>query len=441
MIFYLHSRVNLTVVRVAPGSVAGSMTTVQIQFSEAMDQASVKSRLFFEPPIAGTITWGGTTLLFRPEGPLPLGQSYTITLNKGVKSNAGHELMSPYTFTFKVMRPRVAFLAPSDSTPQNIWIAAQDDVTHPKQVTFAPAGVYDFGISPDGSQIAFAERKSGSQTSDIRLLDLASGAVTDLTKCDGADCMTPVWRPDGKVIAYERVEVNSALSDDDNPPRVWLLDLSASPPATRPLFSDMQMVGYGAEWSADGGKIAVFNRDQGILVYDFKTGTALAVPSNSGITGALSPDGTQLIFPDMLLKEGPEPVAFLRIANLTNNTIAALTNPSEPVRNDSVEWRPDGKMLAVARRYLDNRYTHGFQIYLMSPDGSTVTPVTDDSRYANAFFTWSPLGDQLLIQRFQEFDDSSQPKTDSRPEIWAYDVSTHALAKIASNVYHPRWVP
>jgi Tol biopolymer transport system component len=441
-VILLGDRVGVTLVRVAPLGAAGSTTTVLIQFSETMDRDSVISRIHFDPPVQGTANWTGATMIFRPATALKPGETYTVTLDKGAASDVGRQVLSAYTFNFKVTRPRVAFLAPADSAPQNIWIADQDDPQHPKQITFSPTGVFNFGVSPDGTQIAFAERNSNTGTSDIKLLDLASGGLTQLTNCQDADCTTPVWRPDGRVIAYERVEMNSNLTSvGTSPTRVWLLDLSTTPPATKPLFSDLQVLGYGPEWSADGSRIAVFNRDQGILVYDFKTSTASAVPSVSGMTGALAPDGTRLVYPELVLGDGQQQRSYLRMADLKNNTIEPLTDANDPVKDDSAEWSPDGKTLAVARQYLDNRFTRGAQIYLMNPADASVKPVTDDSRYANAFFTWDATGDQLLIQRFQELDDKGDPKTDSRPEAWTYDLTTGTLTKIATNVFHPRWVP
>ncbi len=438
----LGDRVGVTLVRVAPLGTAGSTTTVLIQFSETMDRDSVASRLRFTPAVQGTASWTGATLIFRPATALRPGATYTVSLDKGARSDAGRQLLSAYSFQFKVSRPQIAFLAPADSAPQNIWIASQDDPQQPKQITFSPTGVYNFGVSSDGTQIAFAERKSSGGTSDIKLLDLASGGLTQLTNCQDADCTTPVWRPDGRVIAYERVEMNSGLTGvGSSPTRIWLLDLSTSPPATRPLFSDLQILGYGAEWSSDGSRIAVFNRDQGILVYDFTTGTASAVPSVGGLTGALSPDGTRLVYPELVLGDGQQQRSYLRMANLSNHTIEPLTDANDPVRDDSAEWSPDGRTLAVARQYLDSRFTRGAQIYLMNPTDASVKAVTDDPRYANAFFAWDATGDQLLIQRFQETDENGELKTDSRPEVWTADLATGALTKIASNVFHPRWVP
>ena len=67
-------------------------------------------------------------------------------------------------------------------------------------------------------------RRTATGTADIKLLDLASGAVTQLTHCQTAMCTSPVWRPDGQMIAYERAENDPQFGN--SPARIWLLDLT-----------------------------------------------------------------------------------------------------------------------------------------------------------------------------------------------------------------------
>lgn len=438
----LGDRVGVTLVKVAPVDSARSTSPISVQFSEPMDRQSVETRLRVEPAVTGVFAWSGASVSFRPEKPLEPGQSYTVVLEPGALSEQGRQVLDERRFSFTVARPRVAWLAPADGAPQNIWLAETDNPQSARQLTFSPSGVYDFGVSPDGTRIAFAERNRDTGTSDIKLLNIETGGITQLTNCVDADCTTPVWRPDGRMIAYSRVEYNRELQDvGSGPMRVWLLDLTTTPAATRPLFSDLQILGYGQQWSADGQRIALYNRDEGILIYDFETGTTTAVPSRSGSAGALSPNGAQIVFPELTFAEGQGTRSYLQLADLETQELRRLSAPDDPAQDERADWRPDGEALAIARRYEDQRYTRGYQVFLMNPDDGSVEQLTDDPRYANAFFSWGPAGDQLVIQRFPELTEDGQPNPAGRPEIWVMDVATRALTKIADNAFHPRWAP
>src|SRR5690606_30146980 len=153
------------------------------------------------------------------------------------------EVLSNIRFDFDVRRPRVAYLTPADSVPQNVWIAEPGVEASAAQVTFSTGGVLNFDVSPDGTMIALAERNEYG-TSDIKLLNLETGATEQLTNGVDSDCNTPVWRPDGTMILYHRIDLNSDLgSVGVSPTRVWLIDLTTTPPVNRPLFSDSQILG------------------------------------------------------------------------------------------------------------------------------------------------------------------------------------------------------
>jgi Tol biopolymer transport system component len=438
----LGDRVGVTLARVGPLGTARSTSPIIIQFSELMDRPSVEQRLTLEPDVQGAFNWNGHTVQFRPDTPLAPGQAYTVILQSGARSEEGREVLSEYRYSFTVAQPRVAYLSPADGIPQNIWIASLDDPASAQQVTFSPDGIYDFGVSPDGSQIAFSERNTLNGTSDIKLLDLETGGIIQLTNCQDSDCTTPVWRPDGRVIAYNRVDFNSDIgASTTSPTRVWLLDLTTAPATTRPLFADLQILGYSPQWSDDGQRISVYNRDEGILIYDFSTNNISVVPTRSGSAGALSPDGTQVVFSELTFVENQQTRSFLQLADLTTQELRPLSRPEDPLQDERAEWRPDGQMLAIARRYQDERFTRGYQVYLMDPADGSVQPLTDDPRYANAFFSWDPTGQWLVIQRFPELTETGDLNSEGRPEIWTLNVATGELTLITSNVFHPRWVP
>ena len=334
---------------------------------------------------------------------------------------------------------RVAYLAPADTAPQNVWIADPADPASAQQVTFSVGGVLNFDISADGTRLAFAERRSETGRSDIMLLNLHSGALQQLTNCPTSDCDAPVWRPGGQMIAYERVDDGGGQAA--SAARVWLIDLTTTPATTRPLFADAHLLGYGPQWSADGARIAMFDdSSQGILVYDFNDDTTAYIPAHAGGDLSLSPDGTRVVFPRTII-EGAEARSHLQMADLAANEIVDLTSPDEPQDDTQSDWNPDGVRLALARRYLDERYTRTRQLYLLDTSTGETVPLVEDPRYFHGFFSWDPQGRRLVLQRFPELTADGQLNSAGRPEVWTYNLDSGALTLVAENAYLPRWVP
>lgn len=437
----LGDRVGVTLERVTPLGMARSTNRITLQFSETMNRDTVTERLRFEPELPGSVSWNADTLIFTPEEAMPPGTGYTVTLEAGAQSDSGREVLSEYQFSFTVRTPRIAYLFPADDFPQNVWIVDPLVPDSAEQITFSPTGVYDFAISPDGSSIAFAENNPDG-TNDIKLLNFETGALTQLTNCPDSACTTPTWRPDGNTIAYERIDFNSDLAGQvgNSPTRVWILDLTVTPPTTRPLFSELQILGFNAQWSADGSRIAVFDASAGtILVYDFNDSTLIGIPSRAGSSGALSPDGRRLVFPETAIIEGSGARTYLRVADLDSSEVIYLSTPDDGTDDRRAQWRPDGEVLAVSRR--NEAEIRGTQLYLVDPVTGAAERLTNDPRYANDFFWWDPTGTQLVIQRFPELDENMQPNNLGRPEIWTLNTETGEMIQAAVNGFVPRWVP
>lgn len=438
----LGDRVGVRVTRVAPLGEAHSTDDILIGFTEAMDRGAVGDRLSIDPPIEGRVSWSGDTLFFRPDEPLVPGVDYTVTLEAGTESIGGRKVLSDYQFSFRVRQPLVAYLAPADRGPQNIWIADPTDPAGAEQITFSPAGVFDFDVSPDGRQIAFAERRTDRPAADIKVLDLDEGMVRAVTNCEDSDCTSPVWRPDGNTIAYTRIDFNSLLPDlGVSPSRVWLANLTTNPPSSQPLFNDSQVLGYGPQWSSNGNRITLFDNSlPGILIYDFAVDDVQVIQSQHGTSGALSPEGGRLVYPELVFDESRARSRLL-LADLNTQEITPLTDTSEQADDDTAVWHPDGTQLAVGRRYWDDRYTRGLQIYLMDAETGETEPLLVDERYAHGFFLWDPTGEQLVMQRFPQLTEDGEINTAGRPEVWTYDVERDELVMVAENAFFPRWVP
>ncbi|MDX2139477.1 MAG: Ig-like domain-containing protein [Chloroflexota bacterium] len=440
----LGDRVGVRIERVSPlGEGARATMPIKIEFSEAMNRDSIGDTLRIVPAIAGEMSWSSSTLIFTPSEPFEPGVSYTVTLTPGARSEANREVIQGVEFSFTIRRPRVAYLSPSDSAPINIWIAEPGVEGSARQLTNSVAGVYNFDVSPDGQYIAYSETSAFSDTEDIRVIDLDTGEIRQVTNCPDSSCTTPIWRPDGQVIAYERVDYNSDLEGVGiSPTRLWLIDVTVVPATTTPLFQDTQVLGYDPQWSGDGSRIALYDRgSQGILIYDFRDDSGISIPTRAGTSGSLSPDGTILLYPEVILQDGQESRSVMQMADLVQNTVVVMPGTDETSSDEWVRWSPDGAQVVVSRNYFDERYTLGSQLMLIDPFTGSVTPLTDDPNFDHGFFSWDANGERLVVQRLPLFDPQGNRDNLARPQIWTLNVTTNELVFVADNAFHPRWVP
>jgi len=345
-------------------------------------------------------------------------------------------------------RVYIAYLSPAYGGIQDIWITPLDDPDAAEQLTNSSSGIFNFGVSQDGRKIAYADRDDETGLTDIFLLDLQTRQSIQLTNCaaQGDDCKTPVFHPNDQAIAYERMSFNRSMGAGPGAIRIWLLDLTTPDYTTRRLFDDSQIIGHSPQWSGNGDRIAFYNSDiaaPGVIVYDFGAGeneTPLKlVPSNYGSVGSLSPNGQFLVFPEPI-RRGEQVFTYLQLADLAESEFNELTGANDPVDDIAAQWHPDGQEIVMARRYTDDRWTAGHQLYTLNIDTGEVEPLVVDERYSHGFFAWDEGGERLLMQRFPLLGEDGEPDTQARPEIWVYDRATNELTLIAKNVFFPRWI-
>ncbi|MCY4020372.1 MAG: hypothetical protein OXG39_13270 [Chloroflexi bacterium] len=342
---------------------------------------------------------------------------------------------------------RVAYLYPAVSSPQNVWMAEIGNPDAQQQLTFSENGVYDFDFSPDGDWLAFGERNQAGIV-NLRLMDMRSGRVTDLVDCVAqyAYCTTPVFSPDGSRLAYQRSE---SLNGSYGLSRIWLVDMTSGNYETAQLIADSRVVGHSPVWAANGNTIAFYSsdvREPGILIFDFipRDGSDAQlrfIPSSHGAMGTISPNGQRIIFPE-IARRGEQFFTHLRLADLRNKSFAAFTDPDGPVDDVNAQWNPNGLTVALARRYTDNRWTAGHQLYLRSANDAdgALTPILFDPRYTTSYFRWNQTGDRLVMQRFPLASEDGADKRQRVPEIWTYDLKSGDASKIVENAFVPQWV-
>jgi Tol biopolymer transport system component len=323
---------------------------------------------------------------------------------------------------------QIVYLAPADASARNLVL---DDLNGGVwQLTDTTEGIEDFTVSPDGRQIAYALNDADG-TANIWLYDLTDSSTRALTDCVRAVCTNPSWNPDGSQLLYQRREFNT--SDRDG----WVWVVNVNTVQTHLLFDDPQIRGVDPLWSPDGNRIAEFDPGiQAVRVHDLAADMDVIVDSAAGVSGAFSPDGSKLIFPVLVSGAiGQEFYSHLEMIDFVAESGGVVTgNRNAPIDDASAAWSPDGTQLALARRYLDSRYTAGQQIYLLDLASGDVTPLVVDAAYSHAGPRWDAAGRRLVFQRYP------QDEPDALPEVWVYNLDTRALTRVANNAFMPAWV-
>ena len=75
-------------------------SVVTVTFDQAMHRVSVQSTFNIRPYIAGSFSWRGTQLAFKPVSRFAVGQSYKVTIGAMARSGAGIPMGLLYSFRF-----------------------------------------------------------------------------------------------------------------------------------------------------------------------------------------------------------------------------------------------------------------------------------------------------------------------------------------------------
>jgi Tol biopolymer transport system component len=443
-----------------PGSGAqfvSSRAPIRLTFNRPMDHASVEAALQFSPQRLGLLDWQGQTLSFTPSEPWPVSSTVTVTLSGG-RSDRGLPLLGTTSWSFTVSERRLVYLAgPSDP---NLWIAMASGSSAPRQLTSEPVGVFDYAVSPDGSQVAYGARRADGGD-DLRLVAVEGASPTNLVACPSEACISPVFSPDGRRLAYERHTLVAGLNGQPSPgpSTVYVRDLTTGAE---------QKISEGdtrfPRWGPDGRLAYLDTTRQAVVVQDLSTGAVTYVPDSSGSMGTWSPDGQFLVYPEIVVP--PEPTAapvptapgaslgeddntssnpfysYLLRVNIATNEAVNLSGEGA-LEDASPVYSPSGGWLAFGRTsQVNNQWTPGRQLWLMRPDGSRAHPLTGDPLYNHSAFTWSPDGALLAYMRFNTSDPGAPA------EIWLIDVDAAGSAgtgpagprKLVQG-YLPEWLP
>ena len=165
---------------------------------------------------------------------------------------------------------------------------------NPIQYTQVPSGITGYSVAPDQKTLLYTVFKTGGGTS-IWAIN-ADGTQSHLVlDCPQAECDSPEWYPDGKKIAYERLD----NAQDSSIPRfsIWWLDLETG--KTLPVFQDQTFASSAPKFSPDGQWMSYISAANNTLViYHLKDGRSisLSLGSQAIIPESWSPAGDSLLF-------------------------------------------------------------------------------------------------------------------------------------------------
>jgi Tol biopolymer transport system component len=418
---------------------------VRLTFNRPMDAASVEQALTLSPDVPGAFSWEDNTLIFRPALAWPLSSTVTVQL-RGGRSQAGLPLLGTQAWSFAVGPLRLAYLA---GDPPNLFLTPVEGEAAPLALTAEAYGVYDYAISPDGTQFVYAARRADGGA-DLRWVNTDGTGVADVLLCPAEACVSPAFSPDGTRLAYQRHVLVAGVTGAPG--------LGAAHVYVRTLATGFDEIMSDAEarfprWAPDGRLGYLDTSREAVVLRDLPTGALTFVPNASGEMGTWSPDGVYLVYPELAFPPLPEDstdpnaeevtgafYTYLTRVTLATNERLNLSGDQAPVDDSSPAYSPSGGWIAFGRKLqVLDQWTPGRQLWLMRPDGAEAHALTADPLYNHSAFTWSPDGRLLAYMRFQTADQTAPA------EIWlvgpAAGTPEAAAPHLLIQGYLPEWLP
>jgi TolB protein len=245
---------------------------------------------------------------------------------------------------------------------------------------------------------------------------------------------SPVGSPDGKRIAFVHVPAGEEPYEGMD---IWVMDPDGSNvvPVTN-VFG-----GEGApSWSPDSSQIAfeceTWRTDICVINTDGSQSTQLTTDENSIYLMSLvtdlltarhwSPDGNTIVFMESL-----DSLWGIARINKDGSGYARLTSD---LPSADPTWSPDGTRIAFVRVVSpDCEDDCNLEIYLMNPEGSELTNLTNNPGL-DYNPVWSPDGRNLAFVSYRDGND----------EVYVLDLESNELTRVTDNPAfdgQPAWSP
>ena len=395
-----------------------------VRFSQPMVKDSVEETFSISPEVDGEIFWQEDTLWFRPIQTFDPNFTYQAQLAGEINTVEGEIYNLDTTWSFTIRDPALIYYVPADQGGE-IW-KAQADGSDPSRLTDTGNNVLEFSPDRTGQSIVFTHQNpTGGR--DLWLMDRDGQNQRLLLNCGQDRCNEPAWSTDGQIIAYTR-EVFSEEEGGYQPGRVWTLDIDGG--QTNQLYQSEIAFGHSPSFSPDGKKLASYDTfNNGIRILDLTSSQESIIPTLIPNSGDWSPDGSKIIFTDLVGSENEPHVAVYILDLNTNEIRQVLSEGAGDTDFSQPRWSPSGERVAVSLRPVNSNISR--TLWVLHLDGQISRQVSEDLSATFTSYRWDPWGERLVYQRYDLGSANSS--------IWLWD--SGETAQIIENGSRPQWLP
>lgn len=305
-----------------------------------------------------------------------------------------------------------------------------------ERLTDDPAFDDQAALSPDGGQLAFVSTRARGST-DIHILDLASGEVRNLTDAEGGD-FRPSWSPDGRLLAFSSDRGGgfpkaAGRWEHVHPASVYIVGADGS--GLRKISAAGQL-GGSPKWSADGRRVVFYELDVAdtfnarwlplqanvhsrIVSVDIASGARTEHAAGRGLK--LSPQFLGADRVGYLLKSGP--TAKLMFSPGETGSAGDIGNPA---------WSADGRRVVYQQgpiATIPAPRSPGAALASRDPDYELV--------YASGFPAVSPDGRHLVVS---ERTGRGRPDDRTQLALWNTDgTQPRRIFRAEGSALAPQW--